>query len=304
MLLAVAALCAAAALAVAGAPAAHPAAAAAMVLEWPRAGQVVAVDSRVPRGRVGSALCVHVVLSAAAGGYGARWAPTERLCVEVDGAAAGCLEAGSDFVEIPLPPAVAARCRASESGAANVTVRASYPSAGLEATVTYVVRDVAATTGGGGSAGAPLPPGAGTRSLLPTLPVALVLCRYDEDVSWLSAQPFPAVVYEKAVRAAPDPTTHHVRANAASEASAFLQFVVDYYDALPERAVFLHSHRYAYHQEDLLALLPALDVHRGGASPGYVRLPRLLVLLPLLHYYYCCHSPADSPTPAPEGTAI
>ena len=37
---------------------------------------------------------------------------------------------------------------------------------------------------------------------------------------------------------------------------------MDYYDVLPRSVVFLHSHRYAYHQEDLLILLRRLDTGR------------------------------------------
>ena len=48
--------------------------------------------------------------------------------------------------------------------------------------------------------------------------------------------------------------------NTANEASAFLKFIVDYYDALPRAMVFLHGHRYAYHMEDVLGLLADLDV--------------------------------------------
>ena len=43
--------------------------------------------------------------------------------------------------------------------------------------------------------------------------------------------------------------------NVAGEASAFLKFIVDYYHMLPPRMVFLHSHRWAYHQVSLSARL-------------------------------------------------
>lgn len=111
-----------------------------------------------------------------------------------------------------------------------------------------------------------------------------MLCHWAEDLSWLNAQPFRAVVYEKKLRprsaaafaTAPDSndrvshggvndsgaqqddadaqdlvgdaaaavnltsTVHWVPRNVAGEASAFLTFIVDYYDALPKRMVFLH----------------------------------------------------------------
>lgn len=83
------------------------------------------------------------------------------------------------------------------------------------------------------------------------LTTCLVLCHWREDLSWLQHQPYPAIVYEKKN----DGTRHATPRNTANEASAYLKFIVDYYDRLPEFAVFLHSHRYAYHQEDLLSIL-------------------------------------------------
>ena len=41
---------------------------------------------------------------------------------------------------------------------------------------------------------------------------------------------------------------HGAPRNVAGEAAAFLQFLVDYYDSLPRQMLFLHSHRWAYHQ--------------------------------------------------------
>lgn len=34
--------------------------------------------------------------------------------------------------------------------------------------------------------------------------------------------------------------------NVAGEATAFLKYIIDYYDALPTHTIFLHSHRYAH----------------------------------------------------------
>ena len=45
---------------------------------------------------------------------------------------------------------------------------------------------------------------------------------------------------------------------------------MDYYDDLPEVMVFLHGHRYAYHQEDVLTLLDAIE--DPSTLPGYCNL--------------------------------
>jgi len=86
----------------------------------------------------------------------------------------------------------------------------------------------------------------------------LLLAHWDEDYSWLVHQPFPAIIYEKKPPRNKQAGKHGVPFNAGNEASAYLKYIVDYYDDLPTRTIFLHSHRYTYHQEDALILLPIL----------------------------------------------
>jgi hypothetical protein len=107
-------------------------------------------------------------------------------------------------------------------------------------------------------------------SQLHTRPLVLVVCRYGEDLDWLRYQPHPAVVYEKHRDRVAQAGLHGVPRNTANEASAFLKFIVDYYDDLPEVMVFLHGHRYAYHQEDVLTLLDAIE--DPSTLPGYCNL--------------------------------
>jgi len=90
-----------------------------------------------------------------------------------------------------------------------------------------------------------------------TRPV-LVLCHWAENLEWLNTQPFDVVLYEKKPQF--NATKHGVPRNVAGEASAFLKFIVDYYHMLPPRMVFFHSHRWAYHQEDISILLSNLPV--------------------------------------------
>jgi len=71
-------------------------------------------------------------------------------------------------------------------------------------------------------------------------------------------QPYDAIVYEKKPPLNAQSGRHGVPRNIAGEASAFLKFIVDYYDALPLVMVFLHGHRLAYHQEDIALLLAQL----------------------------------------------
>ncbi|KAJ8608244.1 hypothetical protein CTAYLR_009488 [Chrysophaeum taylorii] len=86
----------------------------------------------------------------------------------------------------------------------------------------------------------------------------LVLCHWTESLEWIPYQPYPAIVYEKR-RELRGRASHSTARNTANEASAYLQYIVDYYHKLPAMSVFLHSHRYAYHQEDVLTILNDLQ---------------------------------------------
>ncbi|GMH91581.1 hypothetical protein TrVE_jg5536 [Triparma verrucosa] len=88
--------------------------------------------------------------------------------------------------------------------------------------------------------------------------VLAVMAHWQEDLSWLEFSPFPTVIYEKHPSKEEASGRHYVPKNVAGEATSYLKFIVDYYDVLPRAVVFLHSHRYAYHQEDLLIVLHKL----------------------------------------------
>ena len=102
-------------------------------------------------------------------------------------------------------------------------------------------------------------------SIFSDINLLLMSSHYDEDLTWLSSQIYPHVIYTKK----PFPIDmdhadenlpfhdlkHHVPHNVGGEATAYLKFIIDYYEHLPRSILFLHGHRYAYHQEDLLILL-------------------------------------------------
>ena len=51
----------------------------------------------------------------------------------------------------------------------------------------------------------------------------------------------PFVVYNTKDSSA----SHHTLVHSGNEAAAYLQFIVDYYDCLPERMAFIHAHQSA-----------------------------------------------------------
>ena len=70
--------------------------------------------------------------------------------------------------------------------------------------------------------------------------LVLVMAHWNEDISWINSQPFPTIIYEKnAKNYDPVSPLHFVPRNVANEASAFLKFIVDYYDTLPAATLFL-----------------------------------------------------------------
>jgi hypothetical protein len=79
------------------------------------------------------------------------------------------------------------------------------------------------------------PPDAGsTRGREPTIEV--VVARYREDVSWLAALPWPAVVYDKSGTPGP-----HALPNVGRESHTFLHHILSRYPEFPDCTVFLQA---------------------------------------------------------------
>jgi len=83
----------------------------------------------------------------------------------------------------------------------------------------------------------------------------VVVARFNEDVSWVPdvAAGWPEggavyVVYEKARPG----SAHNVPVNKGAEASAYLRFVLDHYERLPEWSFFVHANLTAWHHDGTL----------------------------------------------------
>jgi hypothetical protein len=81
--------------------------------------------------------------------------------------------------------------------------------------------------------------------------VLLVVANWSYDVSWLDEQPFCYVLVQRLVPAA----TYNIPWNKGFEHPSYLQFIIDRYDSLPRKMVFLHSHRTSWHQADMVDIL-------------------------------------------------
>lgn len=104
--------------------------------------------------------------------------------------------------------------------------------------------------------------------------VVVVARLSSEDVSWLHEE-LPDV--PTAVYTVDDPTAPlHPPKNKGREAMVYLSYLIDHYDNLPDEMIFLHYHRWAWHNNDLLDL-DAVQAITALSSPyvqrrGYVNL--------------------------------
>jgi hypothetical protein len=73
----------------------------------------------------------------------------------------------------------------------------------------------------------------------------IIVCRFNEPDDFLKKFNFNVIVYEKNK---PD-STYIVEKNKGNEASAYLKYIVDYYDSLTPYTIFLHCHEYSWHHD-------------------------------------------------------
>lgn len=88
----------------------------------------------------------------------------------------------------------------------------------------------------------------------------VVVSVYKEDISWtkrLEEMGYNVKIYTKGE---PDAPTS-VPVNKGNEASAFLKYIIDNYNALPEHCAFLHGEEHSVHHEG--SLIDILEKHRG-----------------------------------------
>jgi hypothetical protein len=90
----------------------------------------------------------------------------------------------------------------------------------------------------------------------------VVVSVYKEDIAWidrLRQLGYPVLIYTKGDANSP----YSVPVNKGNEASAFLKYIVDHYDTLPEHSVFLHGEeRSIHHDGSLVDILQSTRGHR------------------------------------------
>ncbi|KAJ5463303.1 hypothetical protein N7475_008247 [Penicillium sp. IBT 31633x] len=107
--------------------------------------------------------------------------------------------------------------------------------------------------------GTPRPPGYKYSKVL------VVTRTKEEDTNWI-AEELPD--WDHAIYVADDPKAPlHPPKNKGHEVMIYLTYIVDHYDRLPDVAVFMHSHQFAWHNDNLFAgdaaqLLRRLNLNR------------------------------------------
>lgn len=94
----------------------------------------------------------------------------------------------------------------------------------------------------------------------------LLLCvsHYEESLHWLASIQTSFILVSKTLQ---DPRIMHVPVNRGNEVSSYLQFILGYYDHLPEHTLFLHGHDTDWHQPyNLYFIVHHLTLDRGYES--------------------------------------
>lgn len=92
--------------------------------------------------------------------------------------------------------------------------------------------------------------------------LVIVTAHYSEDLEWLKKSKYPVILCDKPGAKSSSFTPDKkctLNVNRGREASSYLKYIVEYYDNLPDRIVFLHGHENAVHQKYPKHLLQAID---------------------------------------------
>ena len=76
--------------------------------------------------------------------------------------------------------------------------------------------------------------------------LVVVSSHYQEDIEWLKNANARAVVCSKTLAS---PLCEHTNQNKGREATSYLKFIIDNYDALPKHVAFIHGHQNAWHHQ-------------------------------------------------------
>ncbi|KAK5003739.1 hypothetical protein LTR28_009798, partial [Elasticomyces elasticus] len=84
----------------------------------------------------------------------------------------------------------------------------------------------------------------------------IVLARSQENTTWLESELsdlFALEEWKHAVYVVDDPRApFHPPKNKGHEVMVYLSYIIDHYEKLPDLSIFMHAHRFAWHNNELL----------------------------------------------------
>ena len=95
----------------------------------------------------------------------------------------------------------------------------------------------------------------------------IVSSHFNEDLGWLKRSPYPVVVCSKLHSDAALPIDQKCSSpiNKGKEVTAYLKFIIEYYDDLPKNVAFIHGHEKAWHQHlDIFDAIKCADARKYG----------------------------------------
>lgn len=125
--------------------------------------------------------------------------------------------------------------------------------------------------------------------------IIIVSAHYNEDLDWLNNSKYPVVVCDKKGAGSINLISNKkctMDINRGREASAFLKFIIEYYDKLPKKIAFIHGHETAYHQKYPDGILKAIE-NANIDKYGYISLNNELQSIILSNSKFERNHPSD-----------
>lgn len=82
----------------------------------------------------------------------------------------------------------------------------------------------------------------------------IVVAHYNEDIEWLDNIDIEKIIYSKTNK-----NFKYIDKNKGQEVICYLKYIIDHYDNLPEKILFIHAHKNSQHQDfDTDKIIPVL----------------------------------------------
>ena len=83
-----------------------------------------------------------------------------------------------------------------------------------------------------------------TKKYFPSTSIRVLSSHYKEDLTWVNFVKYPVDIYSKTIEG-----KNFISFNKVQEAPAYLKYIIDNYNQLPEYTVFIHGHFMSQHQD-------------------------------------------------------